>query len=140
MTTHRKTTFVPAVYALPKLGNSSSLSIPAASPYNIPLYAIPLPQSFVTWKSAEQNAYLENRIREHYIRNQGVIPLLGHIVIYLLHRHPEESPIPFTVHGNPIPPSGTTPLPTVTFTPHEWSIARRAFIYSICSKDENTFH
>lgn len=140
MTTERKMTFVPAVYALPNLGESAALTLPAASSDNIPMYAAALPLTFATWKEEEQLEYLRIAILEHYVRNEGVLPFMGPIVTYLLHRSADEAPLPFTSAGVPRTPSDPTPVPHVTFVPHRWDVTRRAFLNAICSRDENTFH
>jgi hypothetical protein len=140
MTNDTKMTFIPAVYALPNTGDSTTHSFPAASPDNIPLYAAPLPPSFPTWDEAEQFAYLRDAIREHYVRNRGILPFMGKIVAYVLHRSPQEAPIPLSVEGLALTPSESGALPHISFTPHDWKVSRRLFINSICSKDENTFH
>ena len=140
MTNEKNMTFVPAVYALPDLGDSSQHSLPAASPDNIPLYACLLPYSITTWDQDEQRAYLKDRIREHYIRNRGTLPLIGRITHYLTHLNPNEPAILCSVHGDPIPPSSGTSIPDITFVPYKWTVTRRIFVNSICSKDTNTFH
>lgn len=140
MTNEKKMTFLPAVYAVPKMGQSKCYSLPAASPDNIPLYTAPLPQSFATWAQDDQFAFVKDKVREHYTRNQGLIPFMGPIVAYALHRSPDEPPISLTVYGVPFPPSEAPQLPQITLAAHEWRITQRFFLNSICSKDENTFH
>ena len=139
MTTEKAMKFIPAVYALPKVGEEGSNSFPAASPDNIPLYAVPLPLSFATWSEDVQYAYVKERIRDHYIRNEGLLPFVGPIALYALQRSPEEEPIPLSIYGDPMTPEESQTI-RITLTPSEWQVSKRIFVNSLCSKDENTFH
>lgn len=140
MTEKKKMTFLPAVYAIPKIGAGIPVSLPSASPNHIPLHAAVLPPEFPRWDEPTQVECVGRAIREHYLRNQGCLPFMGPIVTYLLHGHPDSAPIPFSTEGPPLTASEAISVPQITFTSRESSLSRRAFIHSLCSRDENTFH
>lgn len=128
------------IYALPDLEGCPPTTFPAATPEHIPQYAALLPPTFQEWDEAEQLANASSKIREHYIRNEGIIPFVGPIALYLLTLGPERTPIAFTTRGERVELPSAHPALQVTFVIKERSWLKKAFANSLCSTNDNTFN
>lgn len=132
--------FRSAIYALPNLEGSPPITLGAATVEELPFYAVLLPPAFQTWEEPARISFAQSRIQEHFARNEGFLPFIGPIAIYLLLLSPEAAPIPFNVHGERVElPSSASALQT-RFVVKEHSLRKKALARSICSTNEGTFH